>query len=318
MDKEFLKTVRDKILEYMPEGYKDCQVRISEVDKPGGVKLHGLSLAKEGASAAPILYLEQFLEGLRDGASMDEILKGIAEKYDEIRKNAPAFKLPEMTFDVLKDHLRIKLLYAKTNADYLKELVSFDAGLGYSITVYADMSGMLFDGAVVNIRRNMMESLGCSKEELFRAAMEGSVKNCPARLTTMEYELFSFLGGDDPSADILSGGKYEKEDGRFLVLSTKDKYYGACVLYYPGVREKVAEAVGGSYYIIPSSVNEVLVLPDSRGLSAEWLADMVSDVNRIEVAREEQLGNRVLFYDAQEKELSVACDLDRDAGRDER
>ena len=44
--------------------------------------------------------------------------------------------------------------------------------------------------------------------------------------------------------------------------------------------------------------------------TAQDLAEMVSFVNSTEVTKDEQLGNRVLYYDALTRNLEVAIDKD--------
>ena len=92
---------------------------------------------------------------------------------------------------------------------------------------------------------------------------------------------------------------------------------GAAALFYPGIQEKIARAIGNQdYYVLPSSVHEVIIIPDTGELSAMALAGMVFDVNMKLVDREERLGNRVLRYNRDTKELSVAADLDKNRSMD--
>lgn len=65
------------------------------------------------------------------------------------------------------------------------------------------------------------------------------------------------------------------------------------------------------YYILPSSVHELLVLPDNGDHNAGSLAKMVQDVNRNSVSPEERLGDKVLHYRADVDRLSVAVNLEK-------
>ena len=100
-----------------------------------------------------------------------------------------------------------------------------------------------------------------------------------------------------------------------LILSNSDKFVGATALFYPDVQAQVADATGGSYYILPSSVHELIVLPDNGTFEERELARMVQSVNSCEVRPEEQLGNKVLYYNASMDRLMVAVDLDREKER---
>ena len=53
----------------------------------------------------------------------------------------------------------------------------------------------------------------------------------------------------------------------------------------------------GDYYILPSSIHEVLIVPATCGLDRDELKEMVCTVNRDQVAPEDQLSDEVYFYD---------------------
>lgn len=307
-EREFYREVQNKVLAFMPAEYTDSTAMINEVTKPGDIKLHGLSFHKGEVSAAPVLYLEDYYGMTKEGWPMDMVLKAIAKSYSDINKNVPSFGAPDLEYGKIKNDLRVKLIYAKNNNELLSNLFSVDVGCGYVLTVYVDLGKTLFDGATVAIRKDMVEKYGYDEHRLILDAIKGSVEHAPARLTHIEDELFSSAIGKEPD-DLLSKGPDHLAEG-ILVLTTSDKYYGAAALYYPGIQDRIAELVHGSYFILPSSVHELLVCPDDGIHNAKDLAEMVRFVNGTEVAKDEQLGNRVLYFDAQAGKLDVAFDMD--------
>ena len=96
-----------------------------------------------------------------------------------------------------------------------------------------------------------------------------------------------------------------------MVLTTEGGLLGASAYFYPGMKEKIAEVIGGNYYVLPSSVHEVLILPEHGAMSAKELGQMVKSINETEVAPKDRLCNRVFRYDSQTRELSIAADPDR-------
>ena len=89
---------------------------------------------------------------------------------------------------------------------------------------------------------------------------------------------------------------------------------GASALFLPDVQKQIADTLGSGYYVMPSSIHEVLVVPDREDVSPRQLGQMVKDVNSAMVQPEEQLGNRVLHYNAMQGKLVIAADLDRSRG----
>ena len=61
--------------------------------------------------------------------------------------------------------------------------------------------------------------------------------------------------------------------------------------------QKIGELMGGNYYILPSSIHEVLVIPENAGLTTRELSNMVHEINQTEVAAVDRLSDKVQFYD---------------------
>ena len=54
--------------------------------------------------------------------------------------------------------------------------------------------------------------------------------------------------------------------------------------------------MGGSYFVLPSSVHEVILLPD-HGEEPEELLEIVTEINHTQVAEEEILTDAVYKYE---------------------
>ena len=80
------------------------------------------------------------------------------------------------------------------------------------------------------------------------------------------------------------------------VLSARGSFNGAGVLFCDSVLHKIWEKVG-DFYILPSSIHEVLIVPVSDGIDRSELETMVRTVNEVEVAAEDQLADKVFLFD---------------------
>ena len=80
------------------------------------------------------------------------------------------------------------------------------------------------------------------------------------------------------------------------VLSARGAFNGAGVLFCDSVLKKIHEKIG-DYYILPSSIHEVLITPVADGIERDYLEEMVKSVNRDEVAPEDRLADRVFLFD---------------------
>ena len=77
---------------------------------------------------------------------------------------------------------------------------------------------------------------------------------------------------------------------------------GAAAILNDTARQEIAEKLG-DFYVLPSSIHEVMIVPKSTGRSLEELELMVRSVNSSEVEPDEVLSDHVYEYDAKEHEL---------------
>lgn len=80
-------------------------------------------------------------------------------------------------------------------------------------------------------------------------------------------------------------------------LTNKAKMNGASLLLQEDIRKQIGECLGSDYFVIPSSIHEVLILPDNGIFQVPELNAMVQEVNETKVERQEQLSDKVQFCD---------------------
>ena len=100
-----------------------------------------------------------------------------------------------------------------------------------------------------------------------------------------------------------------------LVLTNKQKHQGAATVFYPDVLENLGISIE-EYYIIPSSVHELILLPKSV-MNPEGLNAMIQEINQYEVPSYDVLSNKAHEYDPVTKKLVIAGTLQRDRGTNE-
>ena len=222
-------------------------------------------------------------------------------------------RLEPESYPDIRENLRLRVMDIRSSGEVLENAVWQDVGCGYALVAYLELPENLAGGGVVNIPKDFAEACGLDTDQILADAMESAGAMSGPRLTPLEAMLF---GGQQEN--LLEGGTLLK-DTKLLVLTTENGILGASALFYPEMMEKVAEAVGGSYYVLPSSVHEVLIMPEGGEMSPMEMANMVREINEAEVSPKERLGNRVLHYRGDLQQLRVAADMDREVpGREER
>ena len=102
----------------------------------------------------------------------------------------------------------------------------------------------------------------------------------------------------------MTGMELEKQyDVPMYVLTNKEKIFGASVLLYSEKLQELAEKTGKNLLILPSSVHEVLLMPDEEEQEYGFYRQMIAEVNTTQVDPEEVLSYSLYCYDRQKKEI---------------
>ena len=80
------------------------------------------------------------------------------------------------------------------------------------------------------------------------------------------------------------------------VLSNTQKSLGAACILYDGVLKSCAARLGEAYYVLPSSIHEVIMVPVSAVGDEQELSAMVRDINRTQVRDTEILSDNIYLY----------------------
>ena len=84
------------------------------------------------------------------------------------------------------------------------------------------------------------------------------------------------------------------------VATVDDGQHGAGVIQYPGFLDQAAERLGGDFYVLPSSIHEVLLIADDGSMELSYLEETVRSINEADVAPEDRLSYSVFHYDSEE------------------
>lgn len=267
----------------------DVDVQIQTVVKNNGIERRGLTFQEKEINISPTIYLEEYYEQFQRGESMDEIIRHILELYYEVRFR----KSWEM--DYLKDYEEVrqrvvmKLINREQNMSLLKG-IPYVSYLDFAVVFYILLSTKENESATVTITNDHLRYWGVEKEELYEDAMKNSPHLLPCTIKTMKQAVAEMLGTDAPENDV---------DNMYIV-SNETKNLGASCILYPHVMEKVYERIGENFYILPSSIHEVIVIPESKSPMRTQLDCMIQEVNETQVEEEEVLSSHAYYYSHKE------------------
>lgn len=297
---EFKNEVKASIKDYLPEEYENAEVSIMEATKNNDSTYDVLMVKREGDSVTPRIPLWPFYKKYTDRDGKGDIhlyVSSIASEYETAANRDLDSELvsPQRIFDFesVKDCITCRLINAKLNEKYLADKPHTfveDLAVIYSIYLSPDAS--------IPITNDLMESRwGVTVKDLHDIALSNMEKVNPPKIGNLEEILSSLLTPPLlplPSVPI-----------PMYVLTNETKTYGASVILNPDTLEEAARTLGtDDFYILPSSVHEVIVIPADMGEDDQFM-DMVWDINRTTVSPDEVLSDNVYAYDSKDRTFYI-------------
>lgn len=298
---EFLCVV-EKNLNQRLEGGITASVHVT-VKNNGKIK-QGILVEDPQVNISPTIYLEEFYERFQNGESLEEILNSLLKFYETVRCKQSWDTKEVEQFEEAKHKIVFKVVHRERNQELLEQVPHIDL-LDLSILFYVLLDIKEEGTATMLIRKEHLKLWEIQENELFPLACANGIRLLPAQLHAMKDLMEELMNpeGEKPENLLERTGPIPQDV--MYVLSNPLKNYGAAAFFYGGIMEEIAQLLQGDYYILPSSVHEMILVPGGAGFDAGELTEMVQDVNASQVELEEQLSNHVYFYDWKKKQLEM-------------
>lgn len=307
--KDFIEQVKNRIQDFLPEKFTDARVEITEVVKNNDRILDGLVIKTEESNIAPTLYLNPYYDQIEEGSSLEDILERIAEVYQSHYISHDVDISDIMDFEKIKERIGCKLINREDNTRFLQDkpyMPMEDLAVVYQIV----MNKTPEDTATVTINDKLMKGYGISLEELHEQAIKNMDVLQPPCFKGMKEVMAEMMAEDIvwqqgigmEEAKEIALNNFSEMPETMYVLTNEMKINGASAILNDDIRQKIAGEVG-DFFVLPSSLHEILIIPKSSGMTVKELEKMVREVNQTQVTPEEKLSDHVYEYDAKTQEL---------------
>ena len=273
-------TVETRTFDKMNETYD--AITVKPEDSIIGVNLNASALYKE----------------YEDGKSYDSIVNGAADVASNALDNKPAFDVEAFSdYDKMKSTLAMEVVSAERNAELLETVPH--KNIEDMAVVYRFVLGDSEAGTgTILVTNQMIDNYGITADQLHADAVQNAPEIRPLVIEGMAEVLAKQMGVEDLE---MLGLNIPPEQEQMFVASVEGNVHGAGVLAYQDFMDKAAERVDGSFFILPSSIHEILIIPDNGKFDLKSLENMVKEVNATTVDPADQLTDSVYHYDAQDK-----------------
>ena len=308
---------KENFINLVSERLKDvtgCEITIKPVTKNNGVKLTSLTILRKDRNTHPTIYLEPYYERYENGEDFDNLIKMMLEFEENSRLNFE-FDVSNFTdYEKVKDNIYYRIVNYEANLEMLESVPHtkfLDLAKVYYVVVRDENYG---EGSIL-INNEHMRIWGVTENEIEKVAtvntetkMQPTVRNIKEIIKKKLMWAFEELkeDGEIPEElnipDLDNIGEYP-----MYVASNERGYFGASVMMYTGFLKVISDVMKDDLIILPSSVHEIIFIKseDAGYNFVGDLREMVENVNKEVVDREEFLSNNVYFYDRHKNKLTI-------------
>ena len=273
----------------------DKKIITRPVTKNNGVQMDAVILQSEGEKVAPTIYLNEYYKQYLDGEELEHIAEQIIRLSEQ--KMEKDFDTRQFVdFTKAKHHILFKIIHAKRNEELLKE-IPHRSFLDLAVVFYYFVPEEGVNASIL-IRNEHKNLWGVTDDELYEFAIQNTPKELEPEIQDMNAVVAEMFAG---MPELEEEGITE-ESAPMYVVTNKKKYFGAVCMLYPGLLKTFAEMQNSDFYILPSSIHELLLVPTGMA-DAEGLSAMVREVNETQVAEEELLSDHVYIYKRKNDEI---------------
>jgi len=171
--------------------------------------------------------------------------------------------------------------------------------LDFAIIPYYELGvDEILQGTIL-INDKFLELWDITSEDLLRWA----IQNTKEKKKVYFADIVEVLDGNLTNDEKIS---FQDISSKMYVLTNDKKQFGAVWICFSEILQMVQKKLGEDYYLVPASIHEWIVMPESSVKDTLYLKWMVNEVNRTQLLPEEVLSNNIYLYDSETGDI-VLC-----------
>ena len=298
---EFKNELMDLITEEVNDrDLEGISMKFDSINSPDGMT-DRLIVSVDDSKMSMAFRLKEIFKDVSEGESMDT---AVCKMVNTIEANISVIKTKESDvksfisdYEQVKEHTYLRLIPGTSpilGETPHKMIEDMAVVVNIQLVNFSDENGR----SCVVVSKPLMDMYGIDEAQLFADAEKNSLANEPIVFTPLGDMIKHLIETEElPSPEDVGIVTY--------IATNKSGFQGAAVAAYPEFAEKAAEAIGGSFYMIPSSVHEFILIKDDGTPKAKDLNKMIKNVNETVLEPRDLLSEQCYHYDAKAKVLET-------------
>lgn len=280
---------------------------IKFVKKDGGDLLNIIFAEHDDAYEVCSVHVEELYVAYQNGIRLNTIVDYICSDVLHAKSIYVYDKTKElMDYDTAKSRLFVRLINYDRNADILRDVVYKTLG-DIVFTVYAIVDENEFGIVSTKVLKSMVKKWDKNEDDIFNEAIKNTYYLTPPRIYKWEgvlcdesYAGESFMNDEDIcDLDKSFSGN---------TLSTTRKTNGAIAVFLPGVAEKISELLDSDFYMVFTSIHEVMIHSTGSGVDPKDLKLVLRDTLRKVTPSSDYLTEKIYKYNRRTHKFECVTD----------
>ena len=307
------------------EHYENNDTKIhTDVTYKTNMKLDGVSLVRNDESGvSPTFYIQKAYDAYcslnqkygqdttDDTVIMNMVMDNVFREYDKMCNMTTGVTASDVIAQMQKENIILTLINTELNSEWLKTLPHrdyYDLSVIYKYIVHADNKSI----QTLTITNSTFSGLNMTESELFELARENTRRILPLKITSLAETTADILRSNLENEEdeetkmltrlMLQDIENNKEDGP-VILGTERGIYGDYALLETDMIAELADKFGTNVVCLPSSTNEIIVMPILPTMCLAEINEHVCEVNHTQIAPDEVLSDSIYAYDRNKREL---------------
>ena len=304
------------------------EVTVRKILKNNDTAFDSVTVKQPGCNMTPTLYFQDLKRSFDEGMEMDELARSVLS-YSRTGSGVwSAEDFDPGDYSYFRDKVMFRLVSSGKNRQYLRHR-PHRSNLDLEIVYYYQCRIGKESMGTISVGDEDLNRWGISEEDIYRDALRNTPILNPPVICPITDLLNSFLDpeeGTDPHTPVRDTDPEESTDPHtpvcdtdpdegdeievpvyepdlygntpvpLLVLTNESKYCGAACMLYEGLLRNLSDEIRSDLFIIPSSIHEVLLLPDEGEFSEEELSALVCEINAHFINPSEILSDHVYRF----------------------
>ncbi|WP_434311293.1 DUF5688 family protein [Hominifimenecus sp. rT4P-3] len=293
-------------------------VYLHQFPKNNGIPVDTICISSKEASAYPAIYFSDYWNRYQNGESRETLLENIIQTCQSAAIQCPWDFSRALTYSSAQPYLAPKLIHKKRNQELLKN-VPYQTFLDLAIVSCLCFFSPGMPPASALIQNQHLDLWDITPETLQMDASQNLNSLLTPQLLpldTLIYQIIreeiSGLSKEDENPDTpalireLCG---DPSESPMYVLTNAHRYLGATGLLQENLLKQFAIQQSAGFFILPSSIHEVILIPETSGISPKELQNMLMEINTTTVSAEEWLSNEIYYYSVNQEKILFADEI---------